>query len=78
MFHFDDKVVMITGASGNLGSAVAQVFRAGGARLALVDRHRDLIEEAFPDLVAAPDRFFNPSADLTSPEAVQTMVQQTV
>ncbi len=78
MFDFKDKVVMITGASGNLGGAVAQVFRAGEARLVLIDRHRELIEKAFPNLIDTPDRFFNPSADLTKPEDVQAVVQQTV
>jgi NAD(P)-dependent dehydrogenase (short-subunit alcohol dehydrogenase family) len=34
-----DKVVLITGARGNLGSAAARAFAAQGARLVLVDRN---------------------------------------
>ncbi|MFT4047168.1 MAG: SDR family NAD(P)-dependent oxidoreductase [Solimonas sp.] len=34
---FKDKVVIVTGAAGNLGRAVAQRFAAQGAKLALID-----------------------------------------
>ena len=44
---FDGRTVMITGASGNLGRAVTAAFRARGANVALVDRHRDHLESAF-------------------------------
>jgi len=35
MNEFKDKVVLITGAAGNLGQAAAEVFSAKGANLAL-------------------------------------------
>ncbi len=38
MSTFDGKVILITGASGNLGAAVARKFAAEGAKLALVAR----------------------------------------
>lgn len=37
-FDFHDKTVLITGAAGNLGRAVADAFARAGARLVLVDR----------------------------------------
>ena len=37
MNEFTQSVVVVTGAAGNLGRAVAQVFAAGGAHLALLD-----------------------------------------
>jgi len=42
-----DKVVVITGAAGNLGRAVAQAFSARGARLALVDLKAQALAAAF-------------------------------
>ena len=36
--EFDGRSVMVTGATGNLGRAVADAFAAGGARLALIAR----------------------------------------
>src|SRR3954453_12506443 len=47
MMDFEDRVVVVTGAGGNLGSAVAHAFEARGARLALVDLDRDILGAAF-------------------------------
>ena len=38
--RFDRRTVLVTGAAGNLGRAVAQAFADGGARLVLVDLDR--------------------------------------
>lgn len=77
MTQFKDKVVMVTGAAGNLGSAVTRAFEAAGAKLALIDRHPELLEEAFPELVKT-DRFLTEDADLTKEEAVTAVVQKIV
>ena len=44
MFDFSDQVVMITGASGNLGRATTTVFYEAGAKLVLVDRDTGRLE----------------------------------
>lgn len=75
--NFDDKTVLITGAAGNLGRAVAQAFADQGARLALVDRRTDDLRKAFGD--ESPRRLFV-AADLLQPEqagaAVSTVVDR--
>ena len=38
MMELHDRVVLLTGAAGGIGSALARAFAAEGARLALVDR----------------------------------------
>jgi len=78
MFDFSSCVVIVTGAAGNLGSAVARAFQAAGAKLALVDRAADRLPRLFPDLVDSPNHFLATSIDLTSADAVQTMVDETV
>ncbi|MCB1802095.1 MAG: SDR family oxidoreductase [Gammaproteobacteria bacterium] len=45
MHEFDQKVIVITGAGGNLGRAVAQAFAACGAHLALLDRNVDSCQQ---------------------------------
>ena len=45
--NFNNKTVLITGASGNLGQAVAQTFARLGANLVLVDLDRERLEKAF-------------------------------
>jgi len=38
MLNFRDRVVLLTGAAGGIGSGLGRAFAAAGARLALVDR----------------------------------------
>ena len=78
MYHFSDRVVIVTGAAGNLGSAVARAFQAAEAKLILVDRAPDRLQRLFPDLVDSPDHFLATSVDLTNVEAVEAMVDETV
>ncbi len=44
---FDNRTVIVTGAAGNLGKAVAKAFADLGANLVLVDVKRDRLEKAF-------------------------------
>jgi NAD(P)-dependent dehydrogenase (short-subunit alcohol dehydrogenase family) len=46
---FAGRCVLITGAAGNLGRAVAAAFGARGARLVLVDRDAQALRTAFGD-----------------------------
>jgi len=76
MFNFSDRVVIVTGAAGNLGSAVARAFQAAGAKLVLVDRAADRLQRLFPDLVDSPNYFLATSVDVTDPDAVEAMVDE--
>ena len=50
MHEFHQRVVVVTGASGNLGRAVAQAFARHGAHLALLDRDAAGCEALIADL----------------------------
>ena len=76
MSDFAHRVVMITGAAGNLGQAVARAFQAAGARLVLVDRRPDRLQRLFPELAASPDHFLATSVDLTDQVAVKGLVDE--
>jgi NAD(P)-dependent dehydrogenase (short-subunit alcohol dehydrogenase family) len=69
-----DRVVIVTGAAGNLGSAVARAFGAAGARLVLVDRSLDRLPALFPELVDSPRHLLAGGVDLTDEGAVKAMV----
>jgi len=75
--NFQGSTVMITGAAGNLGRAVAQTFAQQGARLLLVDRAADALESAFgrqdgQTLVAA-DLFDREATRLAIASALQSL-----
>jgi NAD(P)-dependent dehydrogenase (short-subunit alcohol dehydrogenase family) len=76
MFDFSDRVVIVTGAAGNLGQAVARAFLAAGARLVLVDRRPDRLQRLFPELSSSPDHFMATSVDLTGEDAVKGVVDE--
>ena len=76
MFDFTNRVVIITGAAGNLGVATARAFQAAGATLVLVDRSPDRLPKMFPEL--AETHFLAGGVDLNDMAAVENMAQETV
>jgi NAD(P)-dependent dehydrogenase (short-subunit alcohol dehydrogenase family) len=66
------QVAVITGATGNVGRAVAARFQQAGARLALVGRSADSLQRAYP---FQPDQLLVPDIDLSSPEQADRMSQ---
>ncbi len=76
MWDFSDRVVMVTGAAGNLGAAVTRAFQAAGARLILVDRAPDRLPILFPDLADSPEHYLATSVDLTDADATRETVQE--
>jgi uncharacterized protein len=65
------RTILITGATGGLGHAIAQAFAARGARLVLSGRRPDVLSSlaaSVPDAVVAP-------ADLTDPDSVRALAE---
>jgi NAD(P)-dependent dehydrogenase (short-subunit alcohol dehydrogenase family) len=69
--NFSNRIVMVTGAAGNLGRAVAQAFADRGASLVLVDVKREFLDKAFGAETAS--RRFAPT-DLLDPVQVAATV----
>ncbi|KQR51708.1 SDR family NAD(P)-dependent oxidoreductase [Acidovorax sp. Leaf160] len=72
---FKNKVVLITGARGNLGQAVATAFADAGGRLALVGLHQEALERSFGPSNA--NRLLV-AADLTTQAGARTAVEKTM
>ncbi|MFN7662296.1 MAG: 3-oxoacyl-[acyl-carrier-protein] reductase [Alphaproteobacteria bacterium] len=45
MFNFKDRKILVTGASGSIGHAIAQAFHQQGATVTLSGRRRDALEK---------------------------------
>ncbi|NTW63385.1 MAG: SDR family NAD(P)-dependent oxidoreductase [Chlorobiaceae bacterium] len=72
MEAFSNRVVVITGASGNLGRVAADAFYDAGAALALVDlKPVDAAEE-----VRSPERLFCVTGDLVSSVDAQAVIDK--
>jgi NAD(P)-dependent dehydrogenase (short-subunit alcohol dehydrogenase family) len=77
MSEFDGKVVMVTGAAGNLGAGLAARFAALGSRLALLDRSAERLERARDELDLPSSTVLLPS-DLTAADSVAAAVEKAV
>lgn len=73
---FENKVVLITGAVGNLGSAVASAFATAGAKLALTDHSSGRLDASF-DTLSPDEHLFLNGIDVTDETSVAAMVEQT-
>jgi NAD(P)-dependent dehydrogenase (short-subunit alcohol dehydrogenase family) len=77
MSELDGKVVIVTGAAGNLGAAVAATFAGLGAQLALLDRSAERLEGARDEL-DLPSSTLLLSTDLTAADSVAAAVERVV
>ena len=75
--EFDRRTVMITGAAGNLGRAVAQHFAGQGARLVLLDVSDAALQAARPEGVPDAD-VLALAVDLLDRAQVEAAAQQAV
>jgi NAD(P)-dependent dehydrogenase (short-subunit alcohol dehydrogenase family) len=78
MFDFSSQVVLLTGASGNLGQAVTRAFHAAGARLVLLDRATDRLPQLFPELAGATAHVLLDAVDVTDAASVEQAVETTL
>jgi len=74
--NFENKTVLVTGAAGNLGQAVAAAFAAQGARLVLLGRSVDSLKATFGEagdhrLYVAADLLDGPQVAAALASAVQ-------
>ena len=74
---FQNKVIVITGASGGLGRAIAHEFAKQGARLALLARGLEGLEGAKQEVEALGGTALIIPTDVSDPEAVEEAARQT-
>lgn len=70
-----DAVVVVTGASGNLGQAVVKAFAEQGAKVALVDLKITPLRDVIKSLDGDKDQFEPFAVDLSDPKAIDELYQ---
>lgn len=73
---FTDRVIVITGAAGNLGVAVANAFSSAGAKIAFVDRTPGRLQEIIPGLAGTANHFVAPPTDVTDQNSVAATIEE--
>ena len=73
-----NRVVVITGATGALGSKAAHAFAACGNSLALLDHNQNRLDSLVSDLNLPDDRLFASVVDLRDREAVRSTTEALV
>jgi len=74
MNELSGHVALITGATGGIGAAIARLFVAEGAAVALLDRARPALDTLAAELTAAGGTVSVHPADITQDSAVATAV----
>lgn len=72
-----DKIIILTGATGGLGSGIAQRLAAAGASIAMADRHQDRVSDLIEKIGGDESRFMGFPCDLNDPTQVTALVEQT-
>lgn len=70
-----NRVVVVTGGTGNLGRAVATAFAEHGAHVALVDRAADRLAQVVADLTGGDTQHGGFVGDLSTPEGVASVFE---
>lgn len=73
MLDFRKVVIVVTGAAGNLGSAVVQGFLAQGGTVCALDHRRGRLEELFADSEGKGQLFIFEDVDVTDRKAMEKL-----
>ena len=74
MNEFDDRVLLLTGAAGGIGSAICRVFHAKGASIVMVDREADALRRLANELDPMGERVIACEADSSLSEDATRVV----
>jgi NAD(P)-dependent dehydrogenase (short-subunit alcohol dehydrogenase family) len=74
--EFAGRVAIVTGASGNLGSAAAKMLYMLGAKLVLVDRHLEALHNIYDDFVDPNNVFFSAPTNVLDENSVDDMINE--
>ena len=74
MFSLENKVALITGATGGIGKTIAQTFSIAGATVVLTGRNKEKLEELNKEI---KNSFIIP-CDLSQPDSSKELIKETL
>lgn len=78
MSDVSGKVVLITGAAGNLGRATTHAFRDRGAKLILVDHAVERLQAEYSAIAAESEVYLSDSTDLRDPDQITKVIEEAI
>ena len=78
MAKYDNKTVVITGASQGIGEAAARMFAELGANVILLARSKDKIEKISAEINAGFKKSIAIQCDVSNAEQVKTAIDFTI
>jgi NAD(P)-dependent dehydrogenase (short-subunit alcohol dehydrogenase family) len=76
IYSFENQAVLITGAGGNLGSAVTRKFLSAGANLILVDFSDEKLTRVFPELIHSGQHVIAQGVDINNKGSLQAILSE--
>lgn len=73
-----DKVVLITGSTGGIGSALTRAFAQEGCKLSITSTRQEKLDKLTSTLEIEPDHLFTQVVNVTNEDEVKAMVDRTV
>ncbi len=73
-----DKVVMITGSTGGVGTALTKAFAAEGCKLAISSTKQEKLDQLLKQIDIAEDHLLTFVVDVTKEEQIKKMVEDTI
>ncbi len=77
-FELQEKVAIVTGGAGGIGSSIALEYARAGAKVVICSRNRDNLEKVAGQVRAAGGECLAIPTDVTLPQEVERLVRQTV
>lgn len=78
MKKFQDKIVLVTGAGGGIGKAIAVAFAKEGAKLVLVDLKEEFLNKTKAEIETLGNELITLSANVSDYDSFRTVIQKTV
>ena len=77
-FDLKDKVAVVTGGAGGIGTEIAMEYARAGASIILASRNRDSLENVATEISKLDVRTLPVVTDITKPEQVDSLISTTI